>query len=155
MTSTSLPAPKKILAVASGGGHWVQLLRLQPAFEGCDVIFVSTIPEYSKDVSAPFHHVTDANIWEKRKLAKMFLEMAWLVLRKRPDVVITTGAAPGLAAVVCGRLFGAKTIWLDSIANSEVLSNSGLLAKRWASVWLTQWPHLSHDSGPVHWGAVL
>lgn len=155
MKSTPSRAPKKVLAVASGGGHWVQLLRLQPAFEGCDVTFVSTIKDYRKDVSAPFHKVTDANIWEKPKLARMFLEMAWLVIRIRPDVVVTTGAAPGLAAIMCGRLIGAKTVWLDSIANSEVLSNSGQQARRWASAWLTQWPHLSQEGGPGHWGAVL
>ena len=27
----------KILAIASGGGHWIQLLRLRPAFSGADV----------------------------------------------------------------------------------------------------------------------
>ena len=31
----------KILVVASGGGHWIQMLRLRPAFEGLDVAFVS------------------------------------------------------------------------------------------------------------------
>src|SRR5688572_14021606 len=33
---------KKILAVASSGGHWTQLLRLRPAFDGCEVVFVTT-----------------------------------------------------------------------------------------------------------------
>ncbi len=32
---------KRVLAIASGGGHWVQLLRLQPAFAGLDVAYCS------------------------------------------------------------------------------------------------------------------
>jgi hypothetical protein len=30
---------KKVMLVASSGGHWVQLNRLMPAFEGCEKIF--------------------------------------------------------------------------------------------------------------------
>ena len=33
---------KRILALSSGGGHWVQLLRLRPAFDdGCEVTFAT------------------------------------------------------------------------------------------------------------------
>jgi UDP-N-acetylglucosamine:LPS N-acetylglucosamine transferase len=81
--------------------------------------------------------------------------MFWLVLRLRPDVVFTTGAAPGLAAIVCGRAMGAKTIWVDSIANSEQVSRSGRHAGRVAHVWLTQWPALARTGGPEHWGGVV
>lgn len=146
---------KKLLAVASGGGHWVQLLRLRPAFEGADVSFLSTNSAYAKDVDGKLYAVTDANMWNKLALLKMFAEVAWVMLKVRPDVVVTTGAAPGFAAIFFGRFLGAKTVWIDSIANSEELSNSGKQARRWASAWVTQWQHLSKVDGPAFWGAVL
>lgn len=146
---------KRVLAVASGGGHWVQLLRLRPAFDGCLIEYISTNAGYQADVQGTLHVVTDANMWQKLKLIKMFLEVAWVLMIFRPQIVITTGAAPGYAAIMFGKLFCAKTIWLDSIANSEELSNSGKQAKRWADVWLTQWPHLSDANGPKFWGSVL
>jgi UDP-N-acetylglucosamine:LPS N-acetylglucosamine transferase len=146
---------KKLLAVASGGGHWVQLLRLRPAFEGLAVEYLSTNPSYAKEVDAPLHVVADASIWEKAKLAKMFLQVAGVVLRTKPDIVLTTGAAPGFAAIFFGRLLGKRTVWIDSIANSEELSNSGKKAGRFASLWLTQWPHLAKEGGPRHWGSVI
>ena len=31
----------KLLAVSSGGGHWVQLMRIKHAFEGCEVSWTS------------------------------------------------------------------------------------------------------------------
>ena len=46
-------------------------------------------------------------------------------MRLRPDVVITTGAAPGYFAVRIGKLLGARVVWVDSIANAEELSLSG------------------------------
>ncbi len=146
---------KKVLAIASGGGHWVQLLRIRPALAGHRVEYISTSQGFQADVEEPLHVVTDANMWKKFKLLRMFMEVAWIVLRYRPDVVVTTGAAPGFAAIVFGKLTGARTIWLDSIANSEELSGSGKKAKRWADAWLTQWPHLAEPDGPSHWGAVL
>lgn len=146
---------KKVLAVASGGGHWVQLLRLRPAFEGCQIEYVSTNAGYQSDVQGVLHVVTDANMWQKMKLIKMFMQVAWIVISYRPDMIITTGAAPGFAAIMFGKLLGAKTIWLDSIANSEELSTSGQKAKRFADVWLTQWPHLADEQGPKCWGSVL
>jgi len=146
---------KKLLAVASGGGHWVQLLRLRPAFDGTDVEFISTNAAYATDVSSPLHVVTDANMWNKLALLRMFAEVAWVLLKVRPEVVVTTGAAPGFAAIFFGRLLGAKTVWIDSIANSEELSNSGKKAHRWASAWVTQWSHLSKTDGPAYWGGVL
>lgn len=146
---------KRVLAVASGGGHWVQLLRLRQAFDGCAVEFLCTNSAYAKDVDSKLHVVTDANMWNKLALLKMFAEVAWVVIRVRPDVVVTTGAAPGFAAIFFGRLLGARTVWIDSIANSEELSNSGRHARRWASAWVTQWQHLSTADGPGYWGAVL
>lgn len=145
----------KLLAVASGGGHWVQLLRLRPAFEGLEVSYITTNPGYSGDVNAPLYVVSDANQWQKVAFLKMFVEMAGLLLRLRPDVIVTTGAAPGFAAILLGRLIGARTVWIDSIANSEELSNSGKRARRWASAWVTQWRHLAQEDGPQYWGAVL
>lgn len=144
-----------ILAVASGGGHWVQLLRLRPAFEGHRVVYISTNPGYQDDVDAKLYAVTDANMWEKLKLLKMFAEVAWLVMRIRPDIVVTTGAAPGFAAILFAKLVGAKTLWIDSIANSEELSNSGKKVRKLATAWVTQWQHLAKPEGPEHWGAVL
>ena len=48
-----MPQPKvskRILAIASGGGHWVELQRLKPAFEDLDVVYASVYPEYAEDV---------------------------------------------------------------------------------------------------------
>jgi UDP-N-acetylglucosamine:LPS N-acetylglucosamine transferase len=103
----------------------------------------------------PVFCVTDANRWERLKLLRMAVEVLWLVVRLRPDVVVTTGAAPGLAALAFGRLVGARTLWIDSIANSEQLSDSGRLATRLAHRCLTQWPHLAGADGVEYWGAVL
>lgn len=148
----------RVMAVASTGGHWVQLMRLRPAFEGADVTYISTVAEPNPGVDK-YLQVSDANMTEKLRLIFMFFQMAKTVFQLRPHVVVTTGAAPGFAAIVLAKMmFGqrVKTIWIDSIANSEELSTSGRQAKRWADIWLTQWPHLTGtEPGLNCWGAVL
>lgn len=146
---------KKVLAVASGGGHWIQLLRLRPSFEHHKVQFITTNKEFQKDVQNKLTAVTDANKWEKLKLVKMFAEVLLVVIRFRPDVIITTGAAPGFAAIFWGKFLGCKTIWIDSIANAGELSESGKRAKKYADVWLTQWKHLETSNGPKFVGSVI
>lgn len=147
---------KKILAVASGGGHWVQLLRLRPAFDGQQMVFVTVQASYAAQVPGQrFYTVCDATRWSRWDLLKMVCQVSWIVLRERPDVVVTTGAAPGVVALRVGKFLGAKTIWLDSIANVEHMSMSGERVRKFADLWLTQWPHLAGEQGPACKGSVL
>lgn len=149
--------PLRILAIASGGGHWVELMRLRPAFEGLDVAYASVFPDYADDVPGHrFHSFDDVSRFNKARIGSVFVQVARIVLRERPAVVITTGSFPALMALGVAKVaLGARTIWIDSIANCQQLSTSGRLARRVADIWLTQWPHLSADDGPQHWGAVL
>jgi hypothetical protein len=72
----------------------------------------------------------------------------------RPQIIVTTGALPGLVAVILAWPFRIRTLWVDSIANSEVLSGSGRLAGCVATAAVTQWPALV-EPGVDHWGSVL
>lgn len=151
----------RIMAVASAGGHWVQLMRLRPAWEGLDVTYVTTdlgLRQTLIEAGLPapdFRVITEGNRWHKRKLLKQLVELTLVMARVRPDAVITTGAAPGYFALRLGRLFGARTIWIDSMANAEELSLSGQKARRHADLWLTQWEHLAKPDGPQFLGSVL
>ncbi|MEQ8850305.1 MAG: hypothetical protein RIB32_00820 [Phycisphaerales bacterium] len=147
---------KRVLAVSSGGGHWVQLLRLRTAFDGCDVAYATVATSYQADVpGARFYTIPDATRWDKLKLVGLAIRLVWVLARERPDVVVTTGAAPGYLALVLARALRSRTIWVDSIANVEEMSMSGRRARAFADLWLTQWPHLAVAGGPRFAGAVL
>jgi len=144
------------MAVASGGGHWVQLQRVMPAFEGHDVTFVTINPTYKADVPGErVLIVRDSTRWNKLGLIILGFQILLSLIRIRPHIVVSTGAAPGFMAIVLGRLLGAKTVWLDSIANVEEVSMSGRMVRRWAVLWLTQWPHLATADGPKYAGRVF
>jgi UDP-N-acetylglucosamine:LPS N-acetylglucosamine transferase len=152
-----MPKPEpRVLAIASGGGHWVQLLRMRPAWEGLEVAYATVYAHSQSDVPGHrFYTFSDAS----RSNPKNFLVVVGQILRilrdYRPTMIVTTGSAPALIAVLAGRILGARTLWIDSIANSEELSTSGRIASRIAHSCFTQWPDLAHEGGPLFKGSVL
>ena len=135
----------------------MQLRRLAPAFEGLDVAYVSIKPGYAADVPGQrFYWVHDVTRWDRWKLVVVVLQLTRILLKERPQVVVTTGSGPGMLMLALAKyLLRAKTIWIDSVANCERMSSSGLQARRVADVWLTQWPQLQSEGGPQYWGSVL
>jgi hypothetical protein len=130
--------------------------RLAPAFMDCTVTY-ATVGVRKADPELPGRYVTipDANRDTKFRLVLLVLRLAWLVILTRPNLVISTGAAPGYIAIRLGKLLGAKTIFLDSIANADELSMSARLALPHADVTLSQWPCVADREGTYYWGAVL
>ena len=147
----------RILLVASAGGHWIELHRLSEAFVGADCQFVST----SKGMTPP---LGDREVLEVADTAR---DTAWsmmptvsglfrIIRAFDPELVISTGAAPGALALMIAKMFGARTIWIDSIANSEALSLSGRLVRPVADIRITQWSHLAEqDSSLRYLGQIL
>ena len=143
----------------------MQLSRLIPAWDGCEVTYVTTDPGFRAGIEADmaarnqpkpgFYTVREANRWQKIRLLQSLLQIFVILLKVRPDVVITTGAAPGFFAMRLAKLFGARTAWVDSIANADELSLSGRMAGKHCDLWLTQWEHLVRSGGPEYEGSVI
>ncbi|WP_353475840.1 UDP-N-acetylglucosamine--LPS N-acetylglucosamine transferase (plasmid) [Salipiger sp. H15] len=147
---------KKILAVASAGGHWQQLQRIRHAFDGDEVFFLTTLQGLPDDFDAlPAAIIPDCSQSEPLAALRCFAAVYPIVRRERPDVVITTGALPGLIALAAGRLVGAKGVWIDSVANAECMSTSGRLARYVAHLRLSQWEHVARESQVEYAGSIL
>ncbi len=145
-----------VLAIASAGGHWQQLMQIVEAFNDANLVLASTNPDLGKIYG--FENVVYLSDYNKDNLPKVLagLWQTFRIVRKiRPDLVVSTGAAPGLLCLFWAHVAGARTIWIDSIANSQKLSLSGQLATRFADVVLTQWQHLTNDGRSQYKGAVL
>lgn len=146
----------RLLVGASGGGHWVQLMRLSPLFHEFDTAFVSVSAGYSEEVvGGRYHVVTNCSRFTPHRFVPAAIQVLRVVAAERPDVVITTGAAPMLFLILFGRLFGARTLWIDSVANCERLSTSGRIARAIAHQTLSQWEDVAERERVAYWGSVL
>ncbi|MCT4609180.1 MAG: UDP-N-acetylglucosamine transferase subunit ALG14 [Pelagimonas sp.] len=145
-----------VLAVSSGGGHWVQMQHLAPAFDGAKVHYATTDSSAAENAGDTHVHVyPDANKDTPLRLIACVCRLAWLVLRVRPDVVVSTGAAGGFVAIRLARALGARTMFIDSIANARKLSISAGLSLGVADRVLSQWPKVAEETGAEYQGALI
>lgn len=150
-------ARMRVMLIASAGGHWIELCRLVPAFAECDCRFVSTAPGLTVPMGQhDVLEVIDSSRDSMWTMVRTFAHLLPIIRDFRPDILVSTGAAPGALGLVIAKLCGARTIWVDSIANSETLSLSGSLVKLFTDLRLTQWPHLADERKKLHYfGKIL
>jgi UDP-N-acetylglucosamine:LPS N-acetylglucosamine transferase len=145
-----------VLAISSGGGHWVQLMLLRPALHGLRVHYACTNADCAADVEPDrFEVVADANVRSPLRLILSFVQVARLVVRLRPRLVVSTGAAPGLMAILVAAALGRRTVWVESLAGVTRLTLSGRLARPFASRFIVQWPELAAAHQVEYHGSLL
>lgn len=148
-------ATRRLLAISSGGGHWDELVLLRDAFTGFDVTYATTMPGQAERDGIAARLITDSNRNSRLTLLRTAWDVAVLLATIRPHCIVSTGATPGLIAVLLGKLIGARTIWIDSVANAEELSMSGRIARNGADLHLSQWQHLADGRRTKYLGSVL
>lgn len=152
MTTT----PRRVVAIASAGGHFNQLMLMRPGYETHKVTYLTTLAGLPDQFGAlPARIVPDCNANTPLRAVRSFFAIGAQIVSLRPHVVISTGALPGVMALVWGRVVGAHTIWVDSVANAEELSASGRLAKKFAHLTLSQWQTVAETTGATYKGSVL
>lgn len=143
----------RICLAASAGGHTSQLLKLANSWNGYETFYVTTT-EVVRDKLSRFgsvYVVGECNRQYPMRVAKVLLRCIRIVLKERPDVVISTGAAAGCMLCLLGKMLGAKVIWIDSITNVERISLSGRMVRYIADLFLVQWPELAQKSKNVEY----
>jgi len=148
----------KICLTASAGGHLVQLLRLKKSWQGFETFYVSTVDVVKEKLSKAgrVYIIGECNRQHPFDTAKVLWRCLNVALRERPDVIISTGAAPGFLMCFIGKLLGAKIIWIDSIANVRRLSMSGKMIRPFCHLFLTQWRELQDVSKRIEYaGSVV
>jgi beta-1,4-N-acetylglucosaminyltransferase len=143
------PAPAdeqaRVLLVASSGGHLLELLELANQYESDRRHWVTfDKPDARRRLIG--ESVTFAYGPTNRHLGNLLrnLVLAFpVVMRVRPDAVITTGAGVGVPFLYVARLFGKRAIYIESLARVDQLSLSGRLVYPVATHFFVQWPELS------------
>jgi UDP-N-acetylglucosamine--N-acetylmuramyl-(pentapeptide) pyrophosphoryl-undecaprenol N-acetylglucosamine transferase len=155
------PVRLRLCLAASGGGHVRQLLDLQQVWAGHDYFFVTedtalgrTLAEQHRTYFLPHF------AWGQAKLGTPFLMLAraaaslfrsaQIILRERPQVVISTGAGAIFFPVVLARLLGATVVVIESFARFEKPSLFGRMAAPFAHHFIVQSPKLASHYPRAH-----
>ena len=148
---------QKVLAIASPGGHWIQLNKIcQPLEDRFEVVYVTPGAQYSSAKgSQKVINISDASATSKIKLIPLTFQLLAIFIKERPTAIISTGAAPGAIAFLLAKLLPIKTIWVDSIANVSQLSRSGRMVLKHADLVMSQWESLSNKDSITYKGSIL
>lgn len=136
---------KKMCLVASSGGHMSELLKLSVIWQGQNAVFITTtdVVRTKLQKDGAVYIVGECNRQNPWKTGIVFCRCLKAVIKERPNIIMSTGAAAGFMICLLGKFFGAKIIWVDSIANTESLSMSGRMIRPFADLILSQWAEVA------------
>ena len=136
--------PMKVCMVGSSGGHLTHLYMLKPFWEKQERFWVTFDKEDARSLLAgecvyPCYFPTNRNV--KNLIRNTFL--AWKVLRKeKPDLIISSGAAVTVPFFYLGKLFGAKTIYIEVFDRIDKPTLTGRLVYPITDKFIVQWEEM-------------
>lgn len=139
----------KMCLAASGGGHVRQILDLEPVWSQHDYFFVTegTALGHSLAEKHEVHLIEHYALGQARlghpfrmmgKAIRNLFQSIGIVIRKRPDIVITTGAGAVFFVSLLARFLGAKIIHIESFARFDHPSAFGRMMAPFATVKIVQ-----------------
>ncbi len=131
--------------VCSPGGHLVQMLSLEPAWRGLETTWV-TLPGADVEYLLAGQDVVLGRGPTNRSVKNLIrnLGIALRTVRaRRPEVILSTGAALAVPFFLVGRLYGCRCVYVESFTRVEGLSRSGRMVYPLAHAFFVQWPSLT------------
>lgn len=132
----------KLLLVCNPGGHFSTMMGLKTFWSAYPREWV-TYPKFDTLELSRNELVYWVEMQEARMLGKACINFtkALVILRKsQPDLVISTGASIAVPFLMASKLFGIRTLFIESITRSSNLSLTGKLLYNLVDEFYVQWP---------------
>jgi len=133
----------KTCIVSSCGGHLTEVRALKPAYETNEYFYVlndqAILPDDMKGRTYFISHSERdwkffLNLWEAFRI----------LLRERPQVILSTGAGPAVPFAIVGKLFfRTRVIFVETITRIDTPSMTGRIMYRIADDFFYQWRSLT------------
>ena len=134
----------KVCFVGSSGGHLTHLYMLKPFWQDKDRVWATFDKEDARSLLKgeklyPMYYPSNRSI----KALIINTVRAIKVLRKeRPDVIVSSGAAPAIPFFWLGKLMGVKTIYIEVYDRVDKSTLSGRICYPVSDVFIVQWKEM-------------
>lgn len=138
---------KKVMFIASTGGHLNELLQLEPLFKNYDYYIVTEKTTSNLNLKKKFGKKISYVIYGTKDhkftyIFKLFIN-CWIELftyiKVRPKYIVSTGAHIAGPMCLIGKIFGSKIIFIETFANSQTKTITGKLVYKFADLFIVQW----------------
>ena len=137
---------KKLCFAASSGGHYEQLMMLQPLMKKYASFIVTERTEYQiNHAEIPTYYLAQVNRREPLCLVKLVtntFRSAHILWKEKPDAVICTGVLATIPLCLLAKLMRRKLIYIESFAKVTSATMTGKLLYRFADQFYVQWPQM-------------
>ncbi len=156
--------------IAGGGGFLFETVRLAEILrERYELVYLTScskpviepkLPEKSVIYFIPFMYSRKI-VHKKDKIQRFLVTLlrSFKIIRKeKPDYVVWVGDALGLPMAICGKFFGKKIVFIESLARINNPSKTGKILEnfRIADRIYVQWPELlPHYNKAVYKGSLI
>ena len=135
----------EIALVCSSGGHLRELYALRSAWEGREHFWVTfptadAVGLLSGETSLWAFYPTNRNLLNLFRNTLLALR---ILRRRRPSLVISTGAGVGVPFLLVAKILGIPTLFIESLTRVKNLSLTGRLVYPWVDRFLVQWEELA------------
>lgn len=132
----------KLLLVCNPGGHFSTMMGLKNFWSAYSREWV-TYPKFDtqtllgKEV-VYWVEMQEARMWQKA--CRNFIKALIILRKSRPDLLVCTGAGLAVPFIFASKLYGIKTVFIESISRSSQLSLSGRIVYNLVDEFYVQWP---------------
>lgn len=145
-----------IALVCSHGGHLTELNFLMDAFDDHDTFYITYDSIRTRDLNESKYLIKsiDTSPWQ---MLKAFHRIGRIMLRERPDAVVSTGSEIAIPAFIWARILGTEAIYIESWCRTQTLSTTAKVVYPLSDLFLVQWPELLDETGEkaMYEGSVL
>ncbi|HEL1563405.1 TPA: UDP-N-acetylglucosamine--LPS N-acetylglucosamine transferase [Streptococcus suis] len=134
----------KICLVGSSGGHLAHLNMLRPLWSEEERFWVTFDKEDARSILKkeklyPCYFPTNRNI--KNLIRNTFLAIK-ILKKEKPDIIISSGAAVAVPFFYIGKLFGAKTVYIEVFDRIDKPTVTGKLVYPITDKFIVQWEEM-------------
>ena len=138
---------KKVLFIASTGGHLQELLQLAPMFDRYDYHLITEKTKSNEYLKNEFKGKVSYLVYGTKyhfltypfKLLFNTVKSLYYYLKFSPDYIITTGTHTAGPICCIGKIMGSKIIYIETFANMVTKTSTGKLLYPISDKFIVQW----------------
>ena len=141
---------KKVMFISSTGGHFNELMKLEPLFKNYKVTVVTESSSNKKKLKNEYkkyniHFLLKKSKYKIVSLFNLFINCfisLFYFVKYRPKYIVTTGAHTAGPMCCIGKIFGSKIIFIETMANINTPTKTGRIIYKFADLFIVQWEEM-------------